>query len=209
MRVLLHLLLTLGVFASLASSLLSIPLHRESLRKERIPVAARSHATRWGGLFKHWPKVERHEIAQIPSVPMLNDENEAWVGEVSVGTPKQTFRVVLDSGSSNLWIPSAKCDLKFDVGCAGKNKYNASLSSTSRPLVCEVLFLPYGTGFVLGYLSNDTVTFGGISVPNVEFGQVKQCNPRLIDWAFELLIFEHFRQFIWQSSSPKLQLTES
>ncbi len=36
----------------------------------------------------------------------------------------------------------------------------------------EALFIAYGTGFVLGYLSNDTVTLGGVTAKNIEFGQV-------------------------------------
>lgn len=35
----------------------------------------------------------------------------------------------------------------------------------------RALFIPYGTGFLLGFLSNDTVTFGGVPITNVTFGQ--------------------------------------
>jgi hypothetical protein len=75
------------------------------------------------------------------------------------------------SGSSNLWIPSSQCLIQIDQGCEGKSLYNHSKSSTYTPDACQILFIPYGTGFMGGYLSNDTVTVGGIAVKQQEFGE--------------------------------------
>jgi hypothetical protein len=111
-------------------------------------------------------------MATIPNVPMQNYANEVWVGSVAIGTPEQDFTVVLDTGSSNLWVPNVKCDLKFDLGCEGKHKYNASASQTAVPDSCEILFLAYGTGSCIGVLANDTVTFGGLQVKNIQFGSI-------------------------------------
>jgi hypothetical protein len=106
-----------------------------------------------------------------PIEPMKDYQNVMYVGNITIGTPGQSFVVVFDSGSSNLWIPSVKCS---STGCTGKDKYDHSKSST-YVANGQTFSIQYGTGSCSGILSQDAVLADpsdpSITVKNQVFGE--------------------------------------
>lgn len=105
--------------------------------------------------------------ANVGDKVVIHDfQNAQYYGEVSLGSPKQTFEVIYDTGSSNLWVPSAKCQ-----ACSGKSLYDSGASSTHKQNGTKFEIM-YGSGPVSGYLSYDDVHFVESTVPKSEFAEI-------------------------------------
>eukprot|EP00128_Syssomonas_multiformis_P007148 Colp12_sorted_trinity150504_noHs@25089 len=101
-------------------------------------------------------------------VPLDNDFYlSMYFGEVTFGEPGQTFNILFDTGSSNLWVTSSKC--KGEV-CSYHHLYNGT-SSNAYKVNNQSLSLKYGTGYMEGVLANDTVKVGGLVVKDVMFAE--------------------------------------
>ena len=59
-----------------------------------------------------------------------NFKNTQYSGEVSVGTPPQSMRVIFDTGSANFWLYARDCK---SLACQLHATYDRRLSSTHRP----------------------------------------------------------------------------
>ena len=69
------------------------------------------------------------------------------------------------AGSADLWVPSSSCTV---AACKAKHKYTASSSKTSSKKG-GTFKLNFDGSSVSGPIYTDTVTVGGISVPNQPF----------------------------------------
>mmetsp|Transcript_14183 Transcript_14183/g.30960 ORF Transcript_14183/g.30960 Transcript_14183/m.30960 type:complete len:630 (-) Transcript_14183:211-2100(-) len=69
---------------------------------------------------------------KVGKLQLSNCHTIMWTGDIQLGTPGQTFSVDIDTGSSDLWVPSSNCDDSCDT-YAGWRKYDANASSTFSP----------------------------------------------------------------------------
>jgi len=105
-----------------------------------------------------------------PVIPLQDFSDTQYFGDIVVGTPGQTFKVIFDTGSSNVWVPSIKCK---SIACLIHQKYESSTSSTYKPDGKDFV-IQYGSGGVKGFQSVDTVSVGPVKVKNQIFGEVTE-----------------------------------
>lgn len=82
--------------------------------------------------------------------------NAQYYGTVQIGNPPQSFEVIFDTGSSNLWIPKVGCTHCGFPFFAKKNKYDHE-KSTSYEVDGGDFEIMYGSGSVKGFFSLDNV----------------------------------------------------
>src|ERR1051326_3521104 len=87
--------------------------------------------------------------------------------DIALGTPSQTFKVVLDTGSSNLWVPSTECN---SIACYLHTRYDHSVSSTYKKNGTS-FEIRYGSGSLSGFVSQDTFQIGDLKVKNQDFAE--------------------------------------
>lgn len=100
---------------------------------------------------------------------IINDyQNAQYYGEIKIGTPLQSFSVIFDTGSSDLWVPSTGCSL---VSCGLHRKYD-NMKSSSYTKDGKSFDITYGSGHVGGVQSIDALNVGGLVVSKQEFAEV-------------------------------------
>ncbi|CAO3638770.1 unnamed protein product [Mucor fragilis] len=96
---------------------------------------------------------------------LYNDQGSQYLIDVGIGTPPQHFAVTLDTGSADLWVPSTQCP----ASSCPFYRFDTSNSSTFKTLD-KPFGIQYGIGSVNGTYATDTVSVGGASIPNQQFG---------------------------------------
>merc|ERR1712072_993713 len=137
---------------------------------------------------------EKLQASGSADITIQDFQNAQYYGSVEIGTPPQTFNVVFDTGSANLWVPNSK------VGLVGllKHKYNSAKSSTYVKNG-TAFNIRYGSGPVSGIWSNDKVTLGNLEVPKQPFAEVE--NAKGLGLAYGVGKFDGILGLGWNSIS--------
>ncbi|XP_022214625.2 lysosomal aspartic protease [Drosophila obscura] len=96
---------------------------------------------------------------------LTNTANIEYTCKMRIGTPKQIFTVLPDTGSSNIWVPGPKCKSE---ACRRHKRYRPGKSSTYVK-DGTAFAITYGAGEVEGKLATDTVGVAGLAVSNQTF----------------------------------------
>ncbi|PON75817.1 Aspartic peptidase [Trema orientale] len=144
-----------------SNGLMRINLRKRVLDLESIKAARLEREAKYRESNNRWGSSSDEDI-----VPLKNYLDAQYFGEISIGSPPQNFTVIFDTGSSNLWVPSAKC--YFSLACYFHSRYKSSRSSsyTSNGKTCEI---NYGSGSISGFFSQDNVQVGDIVVKDQVF----------------------------------------
>ena len=137
--------------ASPAPAAVRVPLGRIESTRERMV-----RAGTWGEYARRKQALREAQFAMNPGFQPTNDYDDViYVANITLGTPPQVFRVVLDTGSSNLWVPCAGCPAN-DTACRLHAQFDCAESET-----CEQTQTPcnitYGTGAMRGHVDFDKV----------------------------------------------------
>lgn len=158
---------TANVDAAIAQTVRSINKHRQNLINLQQNVGNDSFNE--GAQIPPPAPLPPPSLQKRGSAVALTAGSNAWTGTVNIGHPAQSFVVQIDTGSSDLWIPSSICVLQI---CTSKHTYNSGKSSTSHQQ-SKTFSITYADGSTsTGPVFTDTVTMGTVTSTNQFFGSV-------------------------------------
>ncbi|KAJ0434714.1 putative phytepsin [Helianthus annuus] len=170
---LLSTLLSAPIFSTSNDGLIRIELKKEKFDENNS--VASNLGLHEGDYLKTAIRMYRQSVSKLgdhqeSSIISLNNYMDAqYFGEIGIGTPPQKFKVIFDTGSANLWIPSSECTTS--VSCLMHSKYDSSQSSTYKANGRHAA-INYGNGSISGYFSKDNVEVGDLVVKHQEFIEV-------------------------------------
>lgn len=117
---------------------------------------------------------ERHQLRNRAGSKVVH--KTAYYGKIEVGTPRQTFTVVFDTGSGNLMLSSTYCQSR---ACTMHKRFDRKASATAEDIEADgspsrkgaprdQITVTFGTGEISGVFLQDDVCIGNLCT-NVRF----------------------------------------
>lgn len=116
-------------------------------------------------------KQRAHQMMGDPTpseVPVIDRFNTQYFVMIDLGTPAQQFKVVPDTGSSNLWVYGSEC---HKVVCRTHDTFDGNESHTYTEIGDDFKIL-YGSGGVSGVTAEDYCALGNIPAL-MTFGEIQ------------------------------------
>jgi len=117
-----------------------------------------------------WPYLVPLTREAVPVIKkgVTVSKKTTYSGMISIGQPAQDFRVVFDTGSAHIVVPSTTCESET---CREHRQYEASRSRTAQLInadntevpqdeLCDQVTIGYGTGSILGEMVRERVCPG-------------------------------------------------
>mmetsp|Transcript_7816 Transcript_7816/g.17162 ORF Transcript_7816/g.17162 Transcript_7816/m.17162 type:complete len:466 (+) Transcript_7816:67-1464(+) len=187
-----------------ACRLLSVLLVAPAAAKEfRIPVLKQNAPVTVADTFNNDTSVPVAVSAEPGEIHLHNLQNLQYYGPISIGTPPQTFEVVFDTGSSNIWVPSSAC-----TRCDGQvqhNKFSSYQSSSYRDVSSERVTLNYGSGGCYGYLGADRVMLGDAVLDDALFLQIEAEEATLTNFQSDGILGLAFDALVTSATGVKVK----
>ncbi|KAJ7680998.1 aspartyl protease [Mycena polygramma] len=131
----------------------------------------------YGSAAPSTTKRMQRRAGSVESLNFVNQQGDSsYFGTVNIGTPPQPFNVILDTGSSDLWVADSNCqtcDKQTPLFKAGSSSTYAQTQTTPTPI-------QYGSGQVAGFISKETVSMGNFTLANQGFLSVEQVSDQLL-----------------------------
>ncbi|KAF9426610.1 hypothetical protein BGZ76_002677 [Entomortierella beljakovae] len=151
-----------------------IPIHKNLQHRHN----TRAHAFKTLKKYGHHRRLSPRDFGRLPVTDIENDVE--YYGVVGIGTPPQMFKLDMDTGSSDLWIPSMKCE-RNNIRCARHSRFDPALSSTVSELKTPWK-IAYGDGStVSGHLAIDRVEFSDVVIENQLIGLADRESSSFLD----------------------------
>ncbi|EPQ52745.1 acid protease [Gloeophyllum trabeum ATCC 11539] len=96
-----------------------------------------------------------------------------YIATVQMGTPPRDFKLLMDSGSADLWVGSEQCQSTAGGGC-GNHTFLGSQSSSSFKDTGNPFQVTYGSGAVAGNIVTDNINVAGLALNAHTFGVATQ-----------------------------------